>query len=38
MANAARSFWANLSPEERSTEMKRRALVRNQNLARKSKS
>ncbi len=35
---AGRAAWANLTPEERSVEMKRRAKVRNQNRARKAKS
>jgi hypothetical protein len=35
---AGNAFWTNLTPEERSAEMKRRARVRNQNRARKSKS
>ena len=34
----SRAYWDNLTPEERSAEMKRRAKVRNQNRARKSKS
>jgi hypothetical protein len=33
-----RSSWANLTPEQRSVEMKRRAKVRKRNRARKSKS
>jgi hypothetical protein len=33
-----RAYWDNLTPEQRSAEMKRRARVRNQNRARKSKS
>jgi hypothetical protein len=35
---AGRAAWANLTPEERSVEMKRRAAVRKRNRARKSKS
>jgi hypothetical protein len=35
---AGNAFWANLTPEERSIEMKRRAAVRKWNRARKSKS
>jgi hypothetical protein len=37
-SEAVSTFWAKLSPEQRSAEMKRRARVRNQNRARKSKS
>ena len=37
-SEAVSAFWAKLSPEERSAEMKRRAKVRNQNRARKAKS
>jgi hypothetical protein len=35
---AGHAAWANLSPEQRSVEMKRRAKVRKRNRARKSKS
>jgi hypothetical protein len=35
---AAQSFFAKLTPKQRSAEMKRRARVRNRNRARKSKS
>ena len=35
---AAQALWADLTPEERSVEMKRRAKVRKRNRARKSKS
>jgi hypothetical protein len=35
---AAGSYWAKLTPEERSVEMKRRAKVRTHNRARKSRS
>jgi len=35
---AGKASWANLTPEERSVEMKRRAKVRKRNRARKSKS
>jgi hypothetical protein len=34
----SRTYWDNLSPEQRSAEMKRRAQVRKRNRARKSKS
>jgi hypothetical protein len=34
---AAGSYWAKLTPEERSVEMKRRAKVRKRNRARKKK-
>jgi hypothetical protein len=35
---AAQSYWAKLTPKQRSAEMKRRARARNQNRARKAKS
>jgi len=34
---AGKAFWNNLTPEERSVEMKRRAAVRKRNRARKKK-
>jgi hypothetical protein len=34
---AAQALWANVTPEERSAEMKRRAKVRKRNRARKKK-
>jgi hypothetical protein len=37
-ARASRAYWDSLTPEQRSAEMKRRAQVRKQNRARKSKS
>jgi hypothetical protein len=36
-AAGGKSSWAGMTPEQRSAEMKRRARVRNQNRARKSK-
>lgn len=38
LSAAGKASWANMTPEERSAEMKRRAKVRNQNRARKAKS
>jgi hypothetical protein len=37
-SKAVGSFWAKLSPEQRSAEMKRRAQVRERNRAKKAKS
>lgn len=36
-SHAVQAYWAQLTPEERSTEMKRRAAVRAKNRARKTK-
>jgi hypothetical protein len=36
-SHAGRAYWANLSAEERSAEMKRRAVVRAKNAKRKKK-
>jgi hypothetical protein len=37
VAHASRAYWDNLTPEERSAEMKRRAAKRKRNKARKAK-